>query len=133
MILQISNRIAIYGVQPKQRNRVNTAFVSMLYLGSLTGTKAGNQVYERFGRHGWVASGCLSIGVIGVGFLVILARGPHEEQWVGWSGGWGRGTGRTWNDGKGGGMGGDVGKGIEKGTSEEVKEKEVGEPTVAKR
>jgi predicted MFS family arabinose efflux permease len=102
MILQISNRVAIHNIEPKRHNKVNTAFVAMLYLGSLIGTKAGNQVYERFTPHGWLASGCLSIGVIGLGILVVLARGPHEEQWVGWTGGWGRAASRTRNDEEGG-------------------------------
>ena len=93
MILQISSRVAIHGVEPKQRNRVNTAFVSMLYVGMLAGAKAGNEVYEKNG--GWVASGCLSIGVIVIGLLAIVARGPHEKGWVGWHGGWGRVIGET--------------------------------------
>lgn len=86
MILQVSNRIAIHGIEPQSRNRVNTAFVAMLMLGSLVGTKAGNQIYEDCG--GWVASGCLSIGVIAFSFVIIALRGPHETRWIGWHGGW---------------------------------------------
>ena len=44
MIVQISNRLAIHPVSPKGRNRVNTAFVTVMYVGSLTGTKVGNQI-----------------------------------------------------------------------------------------
>ena len=86
MILQVSNRVAIHGVEPQRRNRVNTAFVLMLMLGSLAGTKAGNQVYEDCG--GWVANGGLSIGVIAFSFVIITLRGPHESRWLGWRGGW---------------------------------------------
>jgi predicted MFS family arabinose efflux permease len=87
MINQISSRVKIHGVEPKGRNRVNTAFVTALYAGQLTGTKAGNDVYEMYG--GWVAAGSLSVGVIAFSYLVIAARGPHEEGWIGWGGGWG--------------------------------------------
>jgi predicted MFS family arabinose efflux permease len=87
MINQISSRVAIHSVEPKGRNRVNTAFVTALYAGQLTGTKAGNDVYEMYG--GWVAAGSLSMGVIAFSYLVIFARGPHEEGWIGWGGGWG--------------------------------------------
>lgn len=89
MILTISNRMSIHGIEPEAANKVNTAFVSCLYLGMLAGTKAGNDVYEKY--NGWLASGGLSIGIIAFSYVVILVRGPHEKGWVGWSGGWGRG------------------------------------------
>ena len=87
MIVQISNRMAIHGVEPQGRNRVNTAFVSVMYLGQLTGTKAGNEVYEKYG--GWIASGSLSVAVITFSYVIIAVRGPHEQRWIGWGGGWG--------------------------------------------
>jgi predicted MFS family arabinose efflux permease len=87
VIVQISNRLAIHPVEPLGRNRVNTAFVSVLYLGQLTGTKAGNVVYEKYG--GWIASGSLSVAMIGFSFVIIALRGPHEQGWFGWHGGWG--------------------------------------------
>lgn len=43
-------------------------------------------MYEDHG--GWLAAGGLSIAVMGASYIVILARGPHERGWVGWSGGW---------------------------------------------
>lgn len=88
MILQVSNRMQIHGIEPGAANKVNTAFVVVLYLGLLSGTKAGNDVYAMYG--GWVASGGLSLGVIAFSYVVILVRGPHETGWVGWRGGWGR-------------------------------------------
>lgn len=78
----------IHGIEPGAANKVNTAFVVCLYVGMLTGTKAGNDVYARYG--GWIASGGLSLGIMGFSYVVILARGPHETGWVGWSGGWRR-------------------------------------------
>jgi predicted MFS family arabinose efflux permease len=87
MIVQISNRMAIHEVEPQGRNRVNTAFVSVMYLGQLTGTKAGNDLYEKHG--GWIASGSLSVGVIAISYFIISLRGPYERGWIGWHGGWG--------------------------------------------
>ena len=86
VILQISNRVAIHPLEPQMRNRVNTAFVSVLYLGQLVGTKAGAVVYYQHG--GWIPTGALNIGVIALGFLFIAGRGPNEQGWVGWHGGW---------------------------------------------
>ena len=86
LITQIANRSAIYAIEPKGRNRVNTAFMLMTFLGQLTGTSAGNRLYA---RGGWVASGSLSVGFIAFSFLVCAARGPFETRWLGWGGGWG--------------------------------------------
>ncbi|KAK5454975.1 hypothetical protein LTS15_005695 [Exophiala xenobiotica] len=86
IILQISNRVALHPVEPQMRNRVNTAFVSVLNLGMLIGTKAGAVVYNRYG--GWIPTGAVSIGVLVAGFFVIAGRGPNEPGWVGWHGGW---------------------------------------------
>lgn len=93
MILQVSSRISIHDCEPKAMNRVNTSFVSCLYLGMLTGAKAGNEVYAKYG--GWLASGGLSIGVIGFSYIIILLRGPHEKHWIGWTGGWSRDRGKA--------------------------------------
>jgi predicted MFS family arabinose efflux permease len=86
IILQISNRVALHPVEPQMRNRVNTAFVGVLYLGMLVGTKAGAVVYNQYG--GWIPTGAVSIGVLGAGFFIIVGRGPNEPGWVGWHGGW---------------------------------------------
>ena len=83
-ITQIANRSAIYGVEPTGRNRVNTAFMLCTFLGQLTGTSAGNKLYE---RGGWIASGSLSVGIVGLTFILCAIRGPRESGWYGWSGG----------------------------------------------
>ncbi|OQO10824.1 hypothetical protein B0A48_04125 [Cryoendolithus antarcticus] len=82
---QIANRSAIYAVEPKGRNRVNTAFMLAVFCGQLTGTSVGSHLYA---RGGWIASGSFSMGSIGVALLLCLARGPWEDGWFGWSGGW---------------------------------------------
>ncbi|RDW88914.1 hypothetical protein BP6252_00946 [Coleophoma cylindrospora] len=82
---QIANRSAIYSIEPKARNRVNTAFMVSVFIGQLMGTAVGNRLYA---IGGWKASGSASIGFIGVGILFSFMRGPWEKGWIGWSGGW---------------------------------------------
>jgi predicted MFS family arabinose efflux permease len=84
-ISQVANRSAIYAVEPKGRNRVNTAFMVATFIGQLIGTSAGNHVYA---RGGWIASGSMSVGFIAMALLLCAARGPHEQGWYGWTGGW---------------------------------------------
>ncbi|KAK0964909.1 hypothetical protein LTS01_018594 [Friedmanniomyces endolithicus] len=83
---QIANRSAIFTVEPKGRNRVNTAFMVATFCGQLVGTSVGSHL---FARGGWIASGSYSMGSIGLALLITLARGPWEEGWVGWHGGLG--------------------------------------------
>lgn len=97
---QIANRSAIYSVEPKGRNRVNTAFMVFTFFGQLTGTAVGSHLYV---RGGWVVSQSFSVACIGIAFLVTFARGPWEEGWIGWGGGWSiKKKDRTSADGKGG-------------------------------
>ncbi|KAF2083211.1 MFS general substrate transporter, partial [Saccharata proteae CBS 121410] len=51
---QTANRSAIYAIEPKARNRVNTAFMVATFCGQLMGTAAGNHIYD---QGGWVRSG----------------------------------------------------------------------------
>jgi predicted MFS family arabinose efflux permease len=82
---QIANRSSIYSIEPKRRNGLNTAFMVSTFCGQLIGTAAGNHIYA---ASGWIGSGSASVGFIGAAILVIVARGPWEENWVGWRGGW---------------------------------------------
>ena len=84
-ISQIANRSSIYAVEPKGRNRINTIFMVLTFLGQITGTSAGNHLYA---DHGWIASGSLSIGLLGIAVIINTVRGPYETGWVGWGGGW---------------------------------------------
>lgn len=94
-ITQIANRSAIYGVEPTARNRVNTVFMLLTFMGQITGTAAGNEIYDRYG--GWRSSGSLSVAIVAFAFVVCAARGPHEKGWIGWGGGWGKVDNRTRN------------------------------------
>jgi predicted MFS family arabinose efflux permease len=81
IILQISNRVSLHPLEPQMRNRVNTAFVSVLYLGQLVGTKAGAVVYYQYG--GWIPTGAVNIGVLTCGYVIVAGRGPNETGWLG--------------------------------------------------
>lgn len=83
---QIANRTAIYAIEPKARNRVNTAFMVSVFIGQIVGTSVGNTLYA---QGGWHKSGSASIGFIGAALFFCFARGPWEKGWVGWRGGWG--------------------------------------------
>lgn len=82
---QIANRTAIYTLEPKARNRLNTVYMVFVFSGQLTGTAVGNRLYA---QNGWVASGSASVGFIGGAILICLVRGPWEPGWIGWKGGW---------------------------------------------
>lgn len=82
---QIANRSAIYGIEPKARNRINTAYMVCSFCGQLMGTAVGNNLYA---KGGWIRSGSASVGFVSAGILIAIARGPHEKGWIGWGGGW---------------------------------------------
>ena len=56
-----------------------------VFVGQLMGTAVGNKIYA---EAGWVASGSASVGFICAAIFFCLLRGPHEQGWVGWSGGY---------------------------------------------
>ena len=82
---QISNRSAMFSVDAKARNRINTAYMVSVFFGQLMGTAAGNDLYSQYG---WIGSGSGSVGFIGAALVICFLRGPHERGWVGWRGGW---------------------------------------------
>lgn len=82
----IANRLSIEGIEPGAANRVNTAFMIVMHLGQLAGTKGGNQVYSAYG--GWVPAGLWAMGITLASYLVVLLRGPNESGRIGWKGGW---------------------------------------------
>jgi len=82
---QIANRVSIYAIEPKARNRVNVSFMLFTFIGQLIGTAAGNHIYA---QGGWIRSGSASVGFIGASLLFCCIRGPYETKYVGWRGGW---------------------------------------------
>lgn len=51
---QVANRASIFSINPKARNRVNTAYMASTFAGQLTGTAVGNRLYA---AGGWRWSG----------------------------------------------------------------------------
>ncbi|KAL7783435.1 major facilitator superfamily domain-containing protein [Trichoderma ceciliae] len=84
-IVTVSNRMAFANIEPTAQNAVNSVYMVFTFCGQLFGTAVGNKLYA---SGGWIRSGCLSIGLMGGGLLLVLVRGPHERGWIGWSGGW---------------------------------------------
>ena len=82
---QIANRTAIYALEPKARNRLNTVYMVFVFTGQLTGTAVGNKLYA---QGGWVTSGSASVAFIGASLVVCFANGPWNPGWIGWKGGW---------------------------------------------
>ncbi|KAH7027963.1 major facilitator superfamily domain-containing protein [Microdochium trichocladiopsis] len=81
----VASRMAFSHVEPSAQNAVNAVYMVFTFCGQLCGTAAGNALYARHG--GWLASGGLAIGMLGVAIVLCVARGPHEAGWVGWKGG----------------------------------------------
>ncbi|MCJ1403641.1 hypothetical protein MMC11_006864 [Xylographa trunciseda] len=82
---QIANRAAIFTLEPKARNRLNTVFMVSVFSGQLMGTGVGNIVYA---QGGWIQSGSVSVGFVCASLVVSFVRGPWNEGWIGWKGGW---------------------------------------------
>ncbi|RYP13611.1 hypothetical protein DL765_006812 [Monosporascus sp. GIB2] len=80
-----ANRSNVYSLDPKARNRINTAYMVFAFAGQLTGTAVGNRLYA---EGGWVWSGSCNIAFLGAALIVAAIRGPRETGWIGWSGGW---------------------------------------------
>lgn len=82
---QIANRAAIYTIEPKARNRLNTVYMVSAFSGQLMGTGVGNKVYA---QGGWIQSGSASVGFICIALVISFVRSPWNEGWIGWKGGW---------------------------------------------
>ena len=53
-VSQVANRTAIFSINPKARNRTNTAYMAFAFAGQLSGTAIGNRLYA---QGGWQWSG----------------------------------------------------------------------------
>ncbi|KAF7555728.1 hypothetical protein G7Z17_g2018 [Cylindrodendrum hubeiense] len=51
---QVANRAAVFGINAKARNRLNTAYMGSAFAGQLSGTAIGNKLYS---MGGWKTSG----------------------------------------------------------------------------
>lgn len=109
----VANRAATYTLDVKARNRINSVYMLFVFFGQTMGTGAGNKALA---EGGWLESGGLSVGFLGLSLVFALMRGPHEKGWIGWSGGASfvlerKKKRNNDDDNVGGGGGGDVEKG----------------------
>ena len=82
---QIADRTAVYALELKARNRLNTVYMVFVFSGQLTGTAVGNRLYA---QGGWITSGSAGVAFIGAGLIICFVRGPWHQGWTGWNGGW---------------------------------------------
>lgn len=50
----------------------------------MVGVSAGAHLYT---RGGWKVSQAFSLALLGAAVVILVARGPHSQKWVGWDGG----------------------------------------------
>ncbi|KAH6687693.1 hypothetical protein BKA61DRAFT_585237, partial [Leptodontidium sp. MPI-SDFR-AT-0119] len=85
------NRSGIFAIEPKARNRVNTAYMLSVFCGQLMGTAVGNRLYA---KGGWILSGECECGFYLWGVVDLFCEESLESGgWIGWKGGWGIGGG----------------------------------------
>ncbi|KFA47969.1 hypothetical protein S40293_09072 [Stachybotrys chartarum IBT 40293] len=87
--VQVASRAAVFAINPKARNRLNTAYMAAAFAGQLMGSAVGNRLYA---QGGWRVSGYFLVGLSGAAVAFAVMRGPEETGWVGWKGGWNLGS-----------------------------------------
>ena len=89
-VASVAYRTAVYRDMPLDANKANVMFTACAFIGQLVGTSGGNAVYASFSlEKGWMGVGIWNLALAAAALVVVLARGPGEEGWVGWTGGWG--------------------------------------------
>ncbi|KOS18615.1 putative transporter [Escovopsis weberi] len=83
-IIIVSNRMCFAGIEPRSQSAVNAVYMVISFCGQLFGTAVGNKIYA---RGGWIHSGAFAIGLMGLGTVLVLVRGPHAKGWFGYAGG----------------------------------------------
>lgn len=98
----------LHSLNPDARARINSVFIISLFLGQTMGSAAGTRAYTARPGGGWHASSGLSVGLLALAIVVLLARGPHAEKWIGWDGGSNLRKGKMTNTAAAGGAPGSV-------------------------
>ncbi|KAJ3001999.1 hypothetical protein HKX48_002582 [Thoreauomyces humboldtii] len=102
-MVQVSNQIRIYALNPSARSRITSVYMVSAFLGGSMGSAAGSSVYD---SHGWVIALVMGLAWVALAVLVLAARTPLQRGIVP---GWCRG-GKWW---KGLDVGKEVGSGTE--------------------
>ncbi|KAK0191570.1 MFS superfamily [Armillaria mellea] len=85
-VLQVSLQMSVFSISKAATARLNALLLLSFFLGQVMGSSVGSRVFL---EHGWRAGAGLSLGWTGLGFLLLLIRGPHCERktWFGYEGG----------------------------------------------
>ncbi|KAF7296982.1 MFS superfamily [Mycena indigotica] len=86
-MVQASLATTVLSISVDARGRLNAINVLSIFLGQVTGTAAGTNIYL---AHGWRLCAAFSVGLCAAQLLVLGARGPHcsRHTWFGWERGW---------------------------------------------
>ncbi|PBK65681.1 MFS general substrate transporter [Armillaria solidipes] len=87
-VLQVSLQMSVFSISKAATTRLNALLLLSFFLGQVMGSSVGSRVFL---ESGWRAGAGLSLGWTGIGFLMLLIRGPHCERktWFGYEGGFG--------------------------------------------
>ncbi|KAK0498134.1 major facilitator superfamily domain-containing protein [Armillaria luteobubalina] len=87
-VLQVSLQMSVFSISKAATTRLNALLLLSFFLGQVMGSSVGSRVFL---EHGWRAGAGLSLGWTGLGFLLLIIRGPHCERktWLGYEGGFG--------------------------------------------
>jgi len=80
----VSAAYRIAGIDPKARARLNGCYLVSIFAGQTSGTAIMARLYTGYG---WRSTGGGMVTFAWVALGVLLIRGRHEGNWVGWRGG----------------------------------------------
>ncbi|KAK0452022.1 MFS superfamily [Desarmillaria tabescens] len=85
-VLQVSLQMSVFSISTAATTRLNALLLLSFFLGQVMGSSVGSRVFL---ESGWRAGAGLSLGWTGIGFFLLLIRGPHCERrtWFGYEGG----------------------------------------------
>ncbi|KAF8876288.1 major facilitator superfamily domain-containing protein [Gymnopilus junonius] len=84
--LQVSLTTAVFGISVAARSRLNALMILSIFIGQVTGTAVGTNLFVRFG---WRAAAAFSMAFYAWMMVILLLRGPHCKRytWFGYEGG----------------------------------------------
>ena len=73
----ISNQTRIYALQPALRNRLNSVYMFIYFLGGSLGSAIGSRAWTRFGWGGVCATAAISAAI---GFIILITLHPGKRE-----------------------------------------------------
>lgn len=71
--IHVSNQTRVYALIPEARNRLNTVFMSVSFVGTASGSAFGLWLWEQ-GRWPWLCIGCGGLAVAGLAIYILTYR-----------------------------------------------------------